>query len=148
MSSSAGGIGKRHRQRHARHVADDVDAIQQRAGDAAAVARNRVGRAMAAAIAVAGVAAGAGVHRRDQLEARRELRLVRGARNHDAAGLHGFAQYFQHAAVEFGQLVEEQHTVVRQRNFAGTRMRAAVICCKKCDNKHATLRLSCVYYYK
>ena len=54
-------------------------------GDAAAVARDALGRAAAAAAAVAAVPAGAGIHRGDQLEARRELRLARGARDRDAA---------------------------------------------------------------
>src|SRR5258706_8292223 len=70
------------------------------------------------------VPAGTGVHRTDQLEARRILGLARGARNGDAAGLERFAQGFEYLAVEFGQLVQEQHAVVRERYLAGARVAA------------------------
>ena len=43
----------------------------------------------------------------------------------DAAGLEGFAQHFEHVAVELGQLVEEQHAVMRERDLSGPRHRAA-----------------------
>ena len=36
-----------------------------------------------------------------------------------------FAQSFQHAALEFGQLIEKQQVVMRQRNLAGMRHTAA-----------------------
>jgi hypothetical protein len=51
------------------------------------------------------IAAGAGVHRRDQLEARRKIGLSRRPRNGDVAGFQRFAQHFQHLARKFGQLV-------------------------------------------
>jgi hypothetical protein len=69
--------------------------------------------------------AGAGVHRRDQLEARRILRLARRARHRDASGFERFAQRLQYSAVELRQLVQEQHAVVGEAHFAGTRDRAA-----------------------
>jgi len=68
-----------------RHFELDVDTIGERAGDAAAVARDALRGAAAAPAAVAAMAAGAGIHRRDELEARREIRLARGARDGDAA---------------------------------------------------------------
>ena len=40
-------------------------------------------------------------------------------------GLERLAQHFEHAAVPFGQLVEEQHAVMRERNLAGPRVAAA-----------------------
>ena len=94
-------------------------------GDAAAVARDALGRAAAAAAAVAAMPAGTGVHRRDQLEARRELRLARGARDRHAPGFERLAQHLEHVAVELRQLVEEQHAVVRERDLARARQRAA-----------------------
>jgi hypothetical protein len=68
-----------------------VDAFEQRAGDLAAVAQDRVGVAAAAAGGIAGPAAGAGVHRGDELEAGGEFALSRGARDRDDAGLQRFA---------------------------------------------------------
>jgi hypothetical protein len=69
-----------------------VDAVQQRAAELALVARDLLGRAAAGPQAGAQVAARAGIHRRDQLEARRELGALRGARDGDAAGLQRLAQ--------------------------------------------------------
>src|SRR5256885_3478158 len=65
------------------------------------------------------IAARAGVHRADKLEARRILGLARGARNRDSAGLERLAQGFEHLAVEFRQLVQKQHAVVRERYSPG-----------------------------
>jgi hypothetical protein len=84
------------------HFHLDVDAVQQRAGYAALVAQPHVGRAAAGHALVAVVAAGAGIHRGDQLEVRREVRLPCGARNGDVAGLHRLAQHVQYTAIELG----------------------------------------------
>src|SRR5512138_3384450 len=73
------------------HLELEVDAIGERSGDAAAVARDALGRAAAAAAAVAAVAAGAGVHGRDELEARGKERLARRARDRHPAGLQWLA---------------------------------------------------------
>jgi hypothetical protein len=59
--------------RHRRHLHLQVDAVEQRARQLALVARHLLGRAAAGAAGAAEPAAGAGVHRRHQLEARREL---------------------------------------------------------------------------
>ena len=42
-----------------------------------------------------------------------------GPRDHHFARLDGLAQGFQHVAGEFGQLVEEQHPVMRETDLAG-----------------------------
>lgn len=104
----------------------DIDAVQQRAGDAALVTLDDVRRAAADAADVAVVAARAGVHRGDQLEMRGEVGLPRGARNGDAARFQRLAQHVQHIARELGELVEKQHAPVRQRNLARPRHAAAV----------------------
>ena len=70
-------------------------------------------------------AARAGIHRGDQLELRRERALPRGARDVDDAGLERLAQRLEHAAVPLRQFVEEQHAVMRERDFAGARIAAA-----------------------
>jgi hypothetical protein len=48
-----------------------------------------------------------------------------GARDRDAAGFQRLAQDFEHAALELGQFVEEQHAVMGQRDFAGAWIAAA-----------------------
>jgi hypothetical protein len=68
-SSPAGALQVGHRQHG--HLEEQVDAIEQRAGELAPVAGDLLGRASAAPVRVAVEAAGAGVHRRDQLEAGR-----------------------------------------------------------------------------
>jgi hypothetical protein len=59
---------------------------------------------VAASARIAGPAAGAGIHRRDQLEARRELGLARCARHRHLAGFERLAQHLEHAAVPFRHL--------------------------------------------
>jgi len=106
------------------HLDVQVDAVQQRAAELALVARHLVGRAAAAALCTAPEAAGAGVHGRNQLEARRKLRAVRGAGDGDAAGLQRLAQGLQRAAAEFGEFVQEQCAVVGQGDLTGLGRRA------------------------
>src|SRR5262245_12633992 len=69
----------------------DVDSVGERTGHSPAVARDPLRRASAAAGAIAAMPARTGIHRRDELEARRELRLVRSARDRHAAGLERLA---------------------------------------------------------
>ena len=54
-----------------------------------------------------------------------KCRLPRRARDEDDARLERFAQHFDHAPIPFRQFVEEQHAVMRERYFAGTRHAAA-----------------------
>lgn len=101
-----------------------VDAVQQRAGEPGPVALDLLRRAAAAVGVVAQVAAGAGVHGRHQLEARREAHPVVGSGDDDLATFQGLSEDLQHLAVELRQLVEEQHTLVRQGDLAGFRTAA------------------------
>ena len=48
-----------------------------------------------------------------------------GARDRDLAGFERLAQRVEHLRGEFRQLVEEQHAVMRERNFARPRAQAA-----------------------
>jgi hypothetical protein len=95
----------------------EVDAVGERARDPTAVARNALRRAAATAGAIATMSARAGIHRGDQLESRRELRLAGGARDRYAPGLQRLAQRLENVAVEFRQLIEEQDAQVSERNF-------------------------------
>ncbi len=115
--------------RHGGHLDLDVDAVEQGAGNLAAIARHLVRRTAAFAVVVAEVAAGAGIHRRDELELGLEIGAPRRARDGDASALQRFAQHFQYAAVELGQLVEEQHAMHGDRDLAGARVAAATHQC-------------------
>ncbi len=111
----------------ARHGEVQVDAVEQRPGQLGAVALDLFRGAAAAAAGVAQVATGTGVHRRHQLEARREAHLVAGPGDHDMAGLQRLAQDLEDLAVELGQLVEEQDAVMGQADLAGLRAAAATV---------------------
>ena len=84
------------------HLNMQVNAVQQWPAELALVARHLVGRATAGPQAGAQVAAGAGVHRGDQLEARRELCPAGRAGNGDVAGLQRLAQGFECGPGKFG----------------------------------------------
>ena len=99
---------------HGGHVHVNVDAVEQRAGDAADVALNLRGATAALAHGVVPEAAGAGVHRGREHEGGREGQRHRGAADRDAPVFEGLAQDFEDRAVELGQLVEEEHAVVRE----------------------------------
>jgi hypothetical protein len=103
------------------HFEEQVDAIEQRAGELVAIAGDLVGRAAAAPVRVTVVAAGAGVHGRHQLEAGREFGPACGAGDGDVTALQGFAQGFEDTALELRQFIKEQHAVVGQADFAGAR---------------------------
>ena len=121
--------------RQRRHLDAEIDAVDERPRDAAAIAGDSVRRAMAAAARMAEPAAGAGIHRGDELELGGKRALPRRARDVDHAGLERLAQHFEHAAIPFGQLVEEQHAVMRERDLAGPRIAAAA------DERHGARRV-------
>ena len=110
---------------HTRHVEEDVDAVEHGAGDAALVARRRVGGADALARGVAAVAAGAGVLGGHEGEAGGEGGGRARAADGDRAVLQRLAQHLQHLRAEFGQLVEEEDAVVAERDLARARVGAA-----------------------
>ena len=97
----------------------EIDAVEQRAADARAVALDLRGRAAALMARVAEVAAGAGVHRRDEHEAAGQRDLAGAARDGDLAVLQRLAHDLERGAFEFRQLVEKQHAVVGEGDFAG-----------------------------
>jgi hypothetical protein len=45
--------------------------------------------------------------------------------NRNLADLERLAQRIEHLRLEFGQLVEEEHAVMRERDFAGPRAQSA-----------------------
>lgn len=81
-----------------------VDAVEQGAGELVAVALDLIAATTAAPAGVAEISTGAGVHRRDQLEACRKADLVLGPGDDDFAGLQWLAQHFQYPPFKFRQL--------------------------------------------
>ena len=81
---------------HARHFDMQVDAVEQRARHARLVIGGAARRPAAGERGVAEMAAAARVHRRDQLDARREGDVGVGAGDADAAGLERLAQRIEH----------------------------------------------------
>src|SRR5580698_7197555 len=78
--------------RDPRHLDAQIDPIEQWPRDALTVARDAAGAATAVARAVAEIAAGAGIHRGDELKSRRQLQSRRCARDGDGARLERLAQ--------------------------------------------------------
>ena len=109
--------------RRALDAHQDVDAIQQRAREAAAVADEVGLRALAARAAEA---ARAGVRRGDEHEARREDHDLLAAHDRHVAVLERLAQRFEARAGELRELVQEQDAAVGERRLARLRrVRAA-----------------------
>src|SRR6188508_1985421 len=109
----------------ARHIDVQVDAIEQRPGDPAAVSADAFAGAPAERLWIAEMTAGARIHRRDQLEACWKLCLSRRSRNGDQPRFERLAERLERAAAEFRQLVEKQYAVVCERDLAGPRHRSA-----------------------
>ena len=84
-----------------------VQAIEERTGNTAAIAAYLIGGAVAAIGRVAVIAAWARVHRGDQQEARRKFHLPGRARDRDGAGFERFAQHLEHVPFEFRQFIEK-----------------------------------------
>ena len=102
----------------------NVNAVQQRAGDFGDVALDHGRRTHALAAFVVEVAAGAGVHGRGQHETRGEAKAHAGAGDSDVAVFERLAKNLQDIAGELRKLIQEEKTVVRQRDLAGARDRA------------------------
>ena len=83
------------------HLHVNVDAVEQRTRDPAAVSLYPLGAASAVAARVAEVTAGTGIHCRDELESRRIVGLTAGAGNRDPTTFHRFPQNFEHMSAEF-----------------------------------------------
>ena len=104
-----------------------IDAVEQRTGEAVLIIGDaaRIRAALAHEARIVGAAAAAGIYRRDQHEARRIRDAMIGARDRDFAGLERLAQRIQNLRREFRQLIEKQHAVMRERDFARPRAQAA-----------------------
>ena len=74
---------------------------------------------------VAAAAARTQVHRGDEHEPGREDDAARGARDRDEAVLERLAQRFENRTVKLGELVEKEHSTMREARLAGAQVRAA-----------------------
>src|SRR5438046_2159437 len=99
--------------RHPRHLDVEIDAVEERPRHARAVAVDERRRAAAGAGAVAEVAAGARVHRRDQLKGGGEEDRARPARDADAPLLERLAERLEDVPPALRGLVPEEDALVR-----------------------------------
>jgi hypothetical protein len=83
-------------------------------------AQRSIAAAAAGEAGLKGIAAAAGIHRRNQHEARRVGDAMIGAGDRDRAILERLAQRVEHARLELGQFVEEQHAMMGKRDLAGS----------------------------
>lgn len=101
------------------HFDVDINAIEERAADFAAVFHGELWGAGAGLGGVTEVAAGAGIHGGDEHEARGEGERACGTGDGDEAIFKRLAEDFKGAAGELGEFVEEEDAVVAEGNFAG-----------------------------
>jgi len=95
-----------------------VDAVEQRARDPGLVFVRALGGAGAGLGRVVEIAAAAGIHGGDQLEAGRIGDVGVGPGHRGAPGFQRLAQGFQRRALELRQLVEEKDAQMGQRYLA------------------------------
>ena len=96
----------------------NVNAIEQRAGNAVQVLLYLSGVTDARFRGVVIVTARAGIHRGNQHETCRIFYTPFDARDADLPVLQRLSEYLKRVPAEFGQLVEEQNSVVRQADFS------------------------------
>ena len=84
-----------------------IDTVEQRPGDFGLVIGSAARRARAGKSRITEMAAAAGIHRRDQLDPRREGDMGVGASNADASALERLAERIEHRTLELWQLVKE-----------------------------------------
>lgn len=111
--------------RHAGHLDMQVDAVEQRTGEAGAVALQHRRGAGAFAQAVAEETAVAGIHCRHQHEIGGIGKAGGGATDADLAVFERLAQHFQHIFFELGELIQKKDAVVSEADFAGAGIGAA-----------------------
>ena len=102
-----------------RHFDLNVDAVEERAGDAGAIALDLQRRADAFFLRIGEKAAGTRIHGGDQHDAGGIIDRAEGAGDGDVAVFQRLPHDLEDVAPEFRQLVEEQDTVVGEGDFAG-----------------------------
>ena len=115
-SSSALGRGIGNRQ---------IEAIEQRPRDPVAIGGDPGGRARTVEARISAGAAGAEVHRADEAEVGREVCTTACSHDRDNTILERLPQGLEHRARELGELVEEEHSAMREADLAGPGDRTA-----------------------
>jgi hypothetical protein len=95
-----------------RHFDLNVDAIEERSGDARAIALDLQRRADAFFLRIGKEAARARVHSRDEHDGRGIIDRAEGAGDGDVAVFERLAHHFENVAPEFWQFIEEQNPIV------------------------------------
>lgn len=95
----------------------DVQAIEQRATDAADVAFDLQRVAFALPLRIAAITARAGVHRGDQHDVGGEGQAAHRTADRHRAVFQWLTQHFQRSPIELGKLIQEQHPIL---GFHGT----------------------------
>lgn len=101
-----------------RSLDDDINAVEQRPGDAAVICAHLVCRAAAAPRRMAVPAAFARIHRTHKHEVCRKGLGPGNARDGDLAVLKRLTQHLKHILSKLRQLIEKQHAVVRKADLA------------------------------
>ena len=107
------------------HRHDEVDPIPHGTRQPSCVALHQRPGTPTGPTRVAKVPARARIHRGDQHEPRGKGAGARGTRNRDGAVLHRLAQDLQRPSRELRQLVQEQHSVMREADLTRPGLRSA-----------------------
>src|SRR5947199_5121565 len=121
------------------HFNVQIDAIEQWTGDALPISLHLKRSATAFALQVAEIAAGAGIHRRNEHELRRKSDAARCARHGHLPVFEWLAHDFQRRSFKLGQLIEKQNTIVSDAYFTGIRKRAAT---KQANVAYSVMRIT------
>ena len=97
----------------------DIKSVKHGSGNFAEIMLHSLLRAYALLFRVPEKSARAGIHGGHQHEAGRIVNGVAGARHGDVAVFERLAEHLKHAAAEFGQLVQKEHTARGQAHLAG-----------------------------
>src|SRR5215212_10081956 len=107
------------------HVDEDIHTVEQGSGDASLVAFDLARSAPAGPHLVTIVPTGAGIHGTQQRDPSRIAERRGYPRDGHVTIFQGLTQSLQRSPAKLGQLIEEQHTVMRERHLARPRITAA-----------------------
>src|SRR5689334_3975850 len=107
-----------------------VDTVEQGTRNPSLIVSGATGGTAAGERGVTEMTASAWVHRRDQLNARRERDVRVGAGDTDIARLKRLPERIEDWSLELGQLVEEEHAEVREADLARTNAKATSDQCR------------------
>ena len=112
--------GQLHRARP-RHCHEQVETVEQRAGELVSVGGEPLSRAPALGRRIPACSAGTKVHRRHELKPRRKDRLPLDPGDADHAVLERLAQSLERRAWELRELVEKEDAAMREARLTGAR---------------------------